>query len=154
MFGLLLWACPSAFRRTYGAAMRRDFADALGERSLVTGASFPLASFADVLRVALVERSATFAGDLAFAARSVRKAPGLAVIVVATLALAIGANATVFSILRAVVLAPLPYADANRIVAVAGLFDGKPFALSLPDFADLHAQNTSFGSFAAYAGGA
>jgi hypothetical protein len=56
--------------------------------------------------------------DLRFALRSFRKRPGLTATVVATLALGIGATTTVFSVVDGVMLKPLPYADADRLVNV------------------------------------
>lgn len=54
--------------------------------------------------------------DLTFAVRSLLRAPGFAVVTILTLALGIGANTAVFTIVNAVVLRPLPYPDADRLV--------------------------------------
>ena len=80
--------------------------------------------------------------DLRYAARSLARSPGFTLVAVATLALGIGANTAVFSIVRGVLLAPLPYADPSRVV-VSGT--------SLPDFEDFRRQTTSFASSAVYA---
>ena len=70
---------------------------------------------------AVVER---WIRDFTHAARSLVRAPGYTFVVVATLALAIGANATIFSVVNAVLLKPLPFAHADRLVHIAGTAPG------------------------------
>jgi len=67
----------------------------------------------DARGVTLVE---TFAHDLRYASRVLRKDASFTLIAVLTLALGIGASTTVFSVVNAVLLKPLPYPDAERIV--------------------------------------
>ena len=57
--------------------------------------------------------------DVRFGVRALRRSPGFAIVAILTLALAIGANAAIFSALDAVVLRPLPFQDPSRLVAVA-----------------------------------
>ncbi len=59
-------------------------------------------------------------GDFRHAARSLGRAPGFTLIVVATLALAIGANAAIFSVVNVVLLKPLPFPNADRLVYIGG----------------------------------
>lgn len=154
VFALLLYALPRAFRQSHGTQMRRDFEEASfneRESSGVFGmAAFALCAYADVLATALSEHSATLFRDGSYAVRSLRKTPFFAAVVVATLAVAIGANATAFSVLRGVVLAPLPYADASRLVSVTVSARGKPFGFSIPAFLDVSEQNRTLSSLAAY----
>lgn len=149
IFRALLALAPQSFRARYGAAMREDFRTDL-ERSANGIAAFRYAShvYADLVRAAIDERTANVRRDIVYALRSVRKTPGFAIIVVGTLALAIGANTAVFSVLRGVVLSPLPYDDVDRLVVLHGLRDGQPFGFSLPDFADLHAGSKTLATAA------
>jgi putative ABC transport system permease protein len=94
----------------------------------------------------------SFGRDLRHAARSLGRSPGYAVAVVAILALGIGANAAIFSIVRTVLLRPLPFADSERLVRVWETYsNGKGVgSVSLPNFRDWREQARSFESMAAY----
>jgi predicted permease len=85
--------------------------------------------------------------DVKFALRQLKKSPGFAATVIATLALGIGANTTVFSIVEAVLLRPLPYHQPQRLVEVQSSDVGQVYEgsdVSYPDFFDWRAQNHSF----------
>ena len=91
--------------------------------------------------------------DLRYGARMLFKQPGFTLIAVLTLALGVGANTAIFSIVNGVLLKPLPFAAPERLVAVGatGTQDRARFgSLSFPDFADFRAQGQAFERLAAY----
>jgi predicted permease len=93
--------------------------------------------------------------DLKYALRSLLKNPGFTVLAVIVMALGIGANTAVFSVVNAVLLRPLPYKNPERIVTVANLWKqtGRIGGTSsAPDFHDWHDQSTAFEAMADYAG--
>ncbi len=90
--------------------------------------------------------------DLKFALRQLRKSPGFTLVAVLTLAIGIGANTAIFTVVHAVMLAPLPYPDANRIVSLRS--DNLSENLTNQGFApagfrELEKEATSFESLAA-----
>jgi putative ABC transport system permease protein len=89
--------------------------------------------------------------DFRYAARVLGKNPGVTAIMVFTLALAIGATTAIFSVVYGVLLRPLPYASADRIMAVSEVnSNGRLSRLADPNFDDFRDQNHSFQSFAKY----
>ena len=89
---------------------------------------------------------ATFLQDLTYAWRQLKKNPGFAIVAVLTLALGIGANTAVFSVVDAVLLKPLPYAEPDRLVTVESMDMRVPVpnSMSYPDFFDFRSQNHTF----------
>ncbi|HMD99238.1 MAG TPA: ABC transporter permease [Terriglobia bacterium] len=91
--------------------------------------------------------------DLRFAIRLFRKDAYLSLLVVLTLAIGIGATTAIFSVVNAVLLRPLPFPDADRLVVVwkTNLSQGYPvYYVSAPDYADLREQNTVLERMAAF----
>ena len=89
--------------------------------------------------------------DIRLALRQLRKAPGFAVTAVLTLALAIGANAIVFSVLNALVLRPLSVPHAESLFMLERVDGaGRNPSQAYPDYLDLRQQNRSFESLASY----
>src|ERR1700739_3258727 len=89
--------------------------------------------------------------DLRLALRQLRKAPGFALTAVLTLALAIGANAVVFSVLNALVLRPLNVRHPESLFMLERPFPaGMSPSQSYPDYLDLRDRNRSFESLVSY----
>ena len=93
------------------------------------------------------------AGDLRYACRSLGNHPGFAIVVILTLALGIGANAAIFSVVNAVLLRPLPYHDADRLVVIWGDLH-RPGVNEIPasagEFVDYRDRAHAFEHVAAY----
>lgn len=89
--------------------------------------------------------------DLRYAFRILAKSPGFAAVVVVTLALGIGANTAIFSVLNALVLRPLPYPDGDELVEIWESIQGHIATVSYPDYLDWRRQNTVLTESAAHA---
>jgi putative ABC transport system permease protein len=91
--------------------------------------------------------------DLRYSARMLLKSPGFTLVAVITLALGIGVNTAIFSVVNAVLLRPLPYPHAERMVYVLGgrlsdlKFEG---SYSPRNFTDMRSRNQSFDSYSAF----
>jgi predicted permease len=93
----------------------------------------------------------TLAQDFRYALRTLVKNPGFAAVAVLTLALGIGANTAIFSVVNAVLLTPLPYPDAGRLVSVYQRTQGGSYnGLSEPNYLAWRDQAQAFESLAAY----
>lgn len=91
--------------------------------------------------------------DLRYALRQLRKSPGFAGVAVITLALAIGANTAIFSVVDQVLLHPLPYPDSDRLVRVSQTFEGVSTDDASPaNYLDWVSQNQAFAQMAASRG--
>jgi hypothetical protein len=92
--------------------------------------------------------------DVRFGLRMLRKSPGFTIVAVLTLALGIGANTAIFSVVEAVILHPLSYPEASRLVMVwsagRGQFSARDVS-SYPMFADWRGQSNTFEGIVAFA---
>src|SRR5947209_8842757 len=95
----------------------------------------------------------TLLQDIRYGVRVLSKSPGFTAVAVLVIALGIGANSAIFSVVNAVLLRPLPYDRPERLVRVM-LADKKRGETSrshaYPNFADMRAQNKTFAALAAY----
>ncbi|HWS87835.1 MAG TPA: ABC transporter permease [Pyrinomonadaceae bacterium] len=94
--------------------------------------------------------------DVRFGLRLLWKRPGFTAVALAVLALGVGANTAIFSVVNAVLLRPLPYPGAERVVSFDGVNPSKGIEesnMSAPDFADWREQARSFEALAIYVQG-
>ncbi|HSE40935.1 MAG TPA: ABC transporter permease [Acidobacteriota bacterium] len=92
----------------------------------------------------------SFWQDLRYGWRILAKRPGFTAIAVLTLALGIGANSAIFSVVNSVLLRPLPFKDPDRVVLLQNIRRGLPSSLSPLDFRDLTSQSGVFQHAAAF----
>ncbi|HXB27025.1 MAG TPA: ABC transporter permease [Gemmatimonadaceae bacterium] len=88
--------------------------------------------------------------DVRAALRRLPKTPWFTLAIVATLAIAIGANTLIFSVVDGVLLRPLPFANPSRLVAVVNPTGHKSFGVSVPDFLDWRRQSSRLDALAEY----
>ena len=93
--------------------------------------------------------------DLRYGIRTLAKNPGFTIVAVLTLALGIGANTAIFSVVDAVLLRPLPYPESDRLFMVYQTLPQDPAqntGVSYPNYLDWAQQNEAFESMAAVRG--
>ena len=167
----LLWLFPRDVRESFGAEMEELFERQRATRRGWAGARLWLRAIADALHYGLGERIGrgkrwratgtrwwmdTLRHDLRHAWRLFVRQPGMTATILLTLALGIGANTAVFSVVNAVLLRPLPYPEPDRLVMVwekrpaEGVMDN---SVSPADFLDWARLNSSFSSMGALSGG-
>jgi len=178
LFALLLRLYPARFREQYAESMlefQRDRLRAEQPRGAFAACGLWLRILADVLLTASAERldalrdglragrhrtiashdlprkeeaMNTLWQDVRYALRGMAQRPGFTAVILATLALGIGANAAIFSVVDGVLLRALPYAEADRVVS---LQHESPYgSTSEPEFMDYRRELTAFQHLAAY----
>jgi putative ABC transport system permease protein len=124
---------------------RRALSAAVECRAMAREARQPFATH-DVPRT----RNLMIRHDLQFALRMLRKAPGFTLAAVLATALGIGANTAIFTVIKQVLLQPLPYPDAGRIVDVNEYARDRATAVSPPNFIDWRSGNRTLTALGAY----
>jgi len=156
-FRRLLRLFPSDFRGDFGDDMTRTFQE---HREAVAARGSAIAQLRlwkdtvlGILATAPREHWDLLRQDVRYGLRGLRRSPAFAAVAVGALAVGIGANAAIFSIVNGVLLEPLPYRDPDRLITVFEKIPGVPvekFGFSPPDFAIVHEATRSFDGLAAY----
>lgn len=167
LYRRMLRCYPAAFRARFGDELVEAFEAgfrAIRKRGVIPTVLFVVTRLADAVGSGIAERSAersathlavhqtgfqtrparSWPQDLRFAIRAIRRQAGFSLVVISTLAVGIGANTAVFSVLDVVLLRPLPYPNADRLVHVET--DNAPLKISggpasYPDFMDWRAAD-------------
>jgi putative ABC transport system permease protein len=156
VFRAVLWLYPAEFRDRFGddmtAAYRTARMDAAlrGRRGV---AAFWSGVAADALLRAPGEHMQMTLSDLRYALRGLARAPVFTVVAIVTLALGIGANTAIFSVVHAVALEPLGYAESGRLVRIWEKNDRlkiSQFSASVPNYMSWREQATVFEELGAW----
>ena len=148
-YRLLLHLYPAEFRSEYGREMMQMFRDRSRHEP---GARVWLEVAADLVTTAPREQLDVLLNDLRYAVRAIRRAPAFSLAVMLTVALTIAANTAMFSVVNAVLVRPLPYADAKRLVQVGEKNDRlnvSNFGASVLNFVSWREQTHAFDQLAA-----
>ena len=120
VYRTLLWFYPGPFRREYGSEMTKAFVEQMREARRSDGwfaaASIWLETFGDLLVTAPTEHYHFMTQDLRYALRTLAAQPGFTAVAVLSLALGIGANTAIFSLLNSVLISALPVRDPQSLV--------------------------------------
>ncbi|HEX6315363.1 MAG TPA: ABC transporter permease, partial [Gemmatimonadaceae bacterium] len=146
LIDLLLRLYPGEFRSRFERDMR-----AFHDQRLREGGASMTRICVDHVTAAVSEQLQAVGLDVRLALRGLARRPLFATVIILTIALGVGANAAIFSVVNALLLRPLPYPDADRVVH----FGHQPpqWLVSEPQYATYRANLRSFTSLAAYTAG-
>jgi putative ABC transport system permease protein len=160
IFRRLLRLFPAEFRGDFGDDMAADFRDqrqdVLARGGIMDAIRLWLDTLRGILTTAPAEHWDLLRQDVRYALRNLARNPGFAVVASLALAVGIGANAAVFSLVNGVLIRPLPYADPDALVTIFEKVPGAPvdkFEFSPPDFEILHDTARSYTGMFAYRNG-
>jgi putative ABC transport system permease protein len=152
LFRFVCLAYPRDFRSRYFRQIVGDYEQ--HQADVPGGFAYLFRMLSDVLVSGLQLRFEMMGRDLSIALRRLRQSPLLVSIVIITFALGIGANVTVFSVLNAVLLQPLPYPNAPRLMALRTTNPHWPEvyadSMSLPDVWDMRTRTTTLQNITAF----
>jgi putative ABC transport system permease protein len=155
-FRALLRLFPSEFRGDFGRQMAEDFREQQEEAAERRGARgmvrLWLRTIADIFRRAPLEHADLLRRDAAHAIRVLRRRPASTATVIASIAIGIGLNTALFTVVRGVLWQSLPFADSDRLVSIVEsdpAFTDRFPRLTPGDFVDLREQTRAFSGVAA-----
>ena len=151
----LLHLFPRSFRAEYGAEMEKDFARAWAEAGGAARTKVLIGAAGDVLGNAVRVHLDILKQDVRYSVRSLRRSPGFTVTAIVVAALGIGATTATFSIADHVLLRPLPFRDADRLVKLTENHTSSGFPVIEPspaNYKDWRRMATSFESIEGYGG--
>src|SRR5262245_44123737 len=157
MFRRLLRLFPAEFRGDYGDDMTATFRDQRDDALARGGARSAAYLWWDTVRGILTtaprEHFDLLRGDVRYALRGLRRNPAFALVAILALAVGIGANTAVFTIVNGVLLRALPYREPGALVAIYEKIEGAPvakFEFSAPDYLFLRRSAQSFSGMFAF----
>lgn len=152
LYQLLLYLLPKSFRLEYGGEMAAIFSDRHADEQAAHMRLWA-ESVTDVLATAVREHKRILSFDLNFAARSLRRSPAYAALVIITIALGIGANTAIFTVVDHTLLRPLPFKAPDSLVKVWEKAPMRGYGQVQPtpaNYLDWKRQAQSFEAMAAY----
>jgi putative ABC transport system permease protein len=157
IFKRLLRLFPAEFRGDFGDEMTETFRDhrldTLARGSIMAHIALWWDTLRGILTAAPREHFDLLRQDVRYGLRNLRRSPGFTAVAIAALAVGIGANSAVFSILNGVLLEALPYAEPHRLVTMFEKVPNAPvdhFEFSAPDFEIVREAARSYSGMAAY----